>query len=302
MNQNLSKIINHYMIDSGRKIPIGKDDIVYVSDNSSQLESKGKVYNIFLEGYSHIKKAKDENKRKQLEKSGDNYTVLDWCEVEPNADILIPGIKITGIKKLEGSILKEDGLNPYSTGIRYLSFLTLLTDWKIEPFSILEYEANLKKSCDKYDPHKYDDKSYIGVESLVLENDDPKYMGLKINFSKAFEMELKENNDLCLELLTSKGFKRIPVDYNFLDNALKNKFQVGLDKNIAPNVGYNIYNRMKQDTDVNPKDLANFMSLIDKQFMLNPNFVMRKMLGGMVRSIRNVLDIKQRLNYFSRKR
>ncbi|MCK5024991.1 MAG: hypothetical protein KAS15_00260, partial [Nanoarchaeota archaeon] len=81
-----------------------------------------------------------------------------------------------------------------------------------------------------------------------------------------------------------------------------NKFQVGLDKNIAPNVGYNIYNRMKQDTDVNPKDLANFMSLIDKQFMLNPNFVMRKMLGGMVRSIRNVLDIKQRLNYFSRKR
>ena len=292
MGQTLSKIINHYMINSGHKIPIGKDDVIYVLDNSSQFESQGKVYNLFFEGYSHIKKAKDENKRKQLEKSGDNYTVLDWCEVEPNADIIIPGIKIIGNKKLEESILKEDGLNPYSTGIRYLSFLTLLTDWKIEPFSILEYEATLKKSCHKYNPYKYDDKSYIGVESLVLESDDSKYGGLQINFSKAFEMELKENNDLCLELLTSKGFKRIPVDYNFLDNALKNKFQVGLDKNIAPNVGYNIYNRMKQDTDVNPKDLANLMSLIDKQFMLNPNFVMRKMMGGMGRSIRNFLGIK----------
>ena len=290
------------MINGGLKIPIGKDDIVYVSNNSSQLESKGKVYNIFLEGYSHIKKAKDENKRKQLEKIGDNYTVLDWCEVEPNAEIIIPGIKITGIKKLEESNLKEDGLNPNSISIRYLSFLTLLTDWKIEPFSILEYEANLKKSCHKYNPHKYDDKSYIGVESLVLENEHSKYRDLQLSFSKAFKMELKENNDLFLKLLTSKGFQRIPVDYKFLDNALKNKFHVGLDKNIAPNVGYNIYNRMKQDSDVNPENLANFMSLIDRQFKLNPNFVMRKMVSRMIRSLRNSLGFNKGLNYLSRKR
>lgn len=293
---NLSTLINHLLTYSD-KIPIGKDDLVYACYNDFPFESQGKKYNVFKIGYSHTKMAKDNKKRKQLEKAGQEYTVLDWCKVKPNADITIPGIKITSDKKPEEYMIKEDGMNPYFTGVKYLSFLTLLTDWQMEPSSIFESGTSLKKNY-----LKYNDKQYVGVESLALEKDDSKYGGLRPAFSKYLETELRENDEFCLDLLTSEGFKRIPVDYALLDYALKNEVEVGLDKNIAPNVGYNIYNRMNHDDDVNQEKLAEFIGAIEEQFMVNPTFLMAKMVDGMVGSIRDFPGIKQGLNYWAKKR
>lgn len=293
----LNKIIDLFLNYAGMQIPIGKDDIIYTGGNYLQLESNGEAYDVFLNGYSHIKKIKDTKKRKQLEKAGQDYTVLNWCEVEPNSAITIPGIKITGNKKLEDYILKEDGQNPYFTGVKYLSFLTLLTDWQMEPCSVFKSGSSLKK-----DYLKYNDKQYVGVEALVLDKDDSKYGELKPAFSKAFEMELRENEDFCLDLLTPEGFVRIALDYALLDYALKKEIDIGLDKNIAPNVGYNIYNRMLHDENINQEKLAEFIGAIDDKFKSNPAFIIANMMYGMLKSIQNCPGIKQGLNYFANKR